>query len=244
MNTWRNNHATGKTIKYTWGTTTYKENYFEYSCEYESFYPKEKWVVNIPKIVMQTFDNEYKETNQFSEVEVILSKKDELSFQIKQKARYYQKRNEFFQFCDKRIDDILIIIILLANFINIFTGNLQLEYNIHLNNIIKILKMIIKLNNKIKRYSEISQQYIDLAAKLNAVSSEEGLEQIKTTLAYIEENEPKLLVVLMKICWNEEAAYRGMPPDKFFKIGPIQRLCAQFFDLNPSSIHAQKKVKE
>ena len=40
MNTWRNNHATGKTIKYTWGTTTYKENYFNIHVNMNPFIQK------------------------------------------------------------------------------------------------------------------------------------------------------------------------------------------------------------
>ena len=86
---------------------------------------------------------------------------------------------------------------------------------------------------------DLARQFTDLEKQLIGVKDDDTqlLADVQRQRLTIEATEPPILKVLDTLCYNDEVRAMGHEKDKRIKVGRVQKLVADFFDLGADGLY-------
>jgi hypothetical protein len=152
-------------------------------------------------------------------------------YRVELSALYHQKRERFFDFCDRG-----------AKVVSIVGGSAAL-YKLSDNEVVAIaaaaitvvsaLSLVLGFGEKARRHSELARNFKQVQAEMLRIGErdydEDHLRDWEARIALLEASEPASLGVLVRICQNELASVK--PDGKPRKVGWWRWPLAHLFDL-------------
>lgn len=166
-----------------------------------------------------------------------------LLFDIRRSVRYHNRRRAFFDRLDQGSNMLSVVFGSAAIY-----GVLEREYQAialwaaGLVTMASGINLVVASGQKARDHSDFARQYIELEKKLSCSDEcdEELLKSIQAERLAIEAEEPPVYQVLDVICHNEQMRAMGYPRSQWARVEWYQSICAQFFDVNPSSLEQGK----
>lgn len=165
--------------------------------------------------------------------EPLLPTAEDLLFGVRRSVRYHNRRRSFFD----RLHTI-------ASAMNVIFGSAAVALvvgKLHEAAVISAaivaalsaIDLVVGFSTKARLHNDLSKRFIRLEQRLLACRkpSRAELQDLNAARLEIEMDEPPALRVLDSICHNELVRAMGAEEENFKKIGLVQRLFAQFFDL-------------
>lgn len=163
--------------------------------------------------------------------DILWQQRHPVLYRVELSILYHQKRERFFEICDK-----------LAKAVAVIGGSaawakLGLEVAAPLITVTSTMSLVFNLSERSKRHSELSRNFRQLEAEI-VLKGEDGFDQNDINIwaskvRSLESSEPPALSTLVRICQNELAIASGQP-EKVVEICCIKRLLAHFFDFTTS----------
>ncbi|QZD72897.1 hypothetical protein [Pseudomonas sp. 3-2] len=162
-------------------------------------------------------------------------------FGVRRSIRYHQRRRAFYDKLDK-----------ISNMLSLIFGSVAVYGTLEDNakNVALIASAIVTIFSSInlvvgsatraRDHTDYMRKYVALEKLMLKDKSEDLLREVTAERLSIEAEEPPVLHVLNAMCHNELMRAMGYAKEDLPKIGPIQRLVSQFFDLCESSIQNPK----
>ena len=95
------------------------------------------------------------------------------------------------------------------------------------------LSIVLELEEKMKKYVDLEQDFIELERQLESRrnnKTKELITMIRDRRLHIQFREPPVLLVLNALCHNELVRAKGYPADSEVHVSFLQRLFANWFD--------------
>jgi hypothetical protein len=160
-----------------------------------------------------------------------------MQFSVRRSIRYHQRRRSFFDRLDK-----------ISNMMSLIFGSVAVYGTLQKNaenvaliasglvTVFASVNLVLSSAIRARDHADFTRKYVELEKLMLGAESEERLLKVAARRLSIEAEEPPVLHVLNAICHNETMRAMGYAKEDLTKIGPLQRLVAQFFDLCESDI--------
>lgn len=160
-------------------------------------------------------------------------------FGIRRSVRYHARRCAFFDTLDKASSAAGVIFGSAAIYSVTSKSPEWVSISAAVVTALSTANLVIGSVSKARDHADFVRQFTDLERRmLSTPQTEAALRAINDDRLLIELNEPRPLRVLDMLCHNELVIAQGRDKKYLAKVGPLQRLCAPFFDLGYESIAA------
>ena len=174
-----------------------------------------------------------------------MSIKDEhhkLLFGIRRSVRYHSRRQQFYEQFHQLV--IFTSVLLGSATIGIFAGSLAPDWPLYIKllpavlvTVLSAADLVIGTIQKAWKHANLCRQFIELEQELEHIDIDDNVIAVVTKKRLsIEMTEPPILKVLDTLCHNELLRAMGYERDQYIKVGPLQRLCAPFFDFGEHTL--------
>ncbi|PIF52772.1 hypothetical protein CLU80_5257 [Pseudomonas sp. 29] len=162
-------------------------------------------------------------------------------FSVRRSIRYHQRRRSFFDRLDK-----------ISNMLSLIFGSVAVYGTLQDNSkdialiasglvtVFASINLVLSSATRARDHTDFMRKYVELEKLMLGAESEQLLLEVAARRLSIEAEEPPVLHVLNAICHNETMRAMGYAKEDLPKIGPLQKLVAQLFDLCESDIQNPK----
>lgn len=171
-----------------------------------------------------------------SDFEYLWKRRHEILYRIELSALYHQKRERFFELCDKLAKAMAVIggSAALAN----LGGASMVKVAAAIITVTSTLSLVLGFSDRARRHAEFARSFRELEGEVVALGerdfAEPDLNAWMARTRALESTEPPALSALVRLCQNELALAQGHP-ESVHPVAMHQRYLAHLFDFSAAS---------
>ena len=172
---------------------------------------------------------------------------DDLLFDIRRSVRYHDRRQGFYQ----GVQNLALFLAFLFGTATVATFGAEIGEHLPVwvrllpalaTSVLTGITLVYRVAEKAWLHLDLRREFIGLESRLELGKGRERSDLVARVQAdrlAIESREPKVLRVLDTLCYNDVMRATGYKKDDLVEVGPLQRVCAQLFDLREHTLHAK-----